>query len=169
MDELGNGIAREESIGVERDDDLVQCVRDAEVERARLAAIRLREHADPLVLAVFSSRLLVRAVRRPVIDDDDFQRARVLLRQETVDRTADDLLLVECRDDGTHRGSERGRQRSILVAFEALNEGQRPNHDQPADAQHHGDRENPEEQPFDDAKEAEAADEEQALHAGRRA
>ena len=46
-----------------------------------------------------------------------------------------------------------------------LNERQRADDDEPRDPEHDGDGEDPEEQPFQDAEQAEAADEEQSLHA----
>ena len=55
------------------------------------------------------------------------------------------------------------------MPLHALNECEQANHHEATDAQHHGDGEDPEEEPLEDAKQSEAADEEHALEATPRA
>ena len=122
------------------------------VQRARLAAVRLAKDAHLRMIAVRSARDLVRVVRRSVIDDHDLELARILLRDQRLDRAQDDLLLVVRRHDHAHRWREGDRRIAVLVIPDALDDREHRHEHEPREAEEDGEEEDPVEQPLHHAQ-----------------
>ena len=94
-------------VGVEGDDDVAACLFEPAIERGGLAAIGDGDEPDPGIGAEMRAHQVRGAVRRSVVDHDDFNVA-IVAGQNVVDRPNDDLGLVM---GGYHHGLQRRRIR----------------------------------------------------------
>ena len=148
LDQLRHRVGREQRVRIETDHDLAARVREPVVQRARLAAVRLAEHAHLRMIAVRGARDLVRVVRRSIVDDHDLELARILLRDQRLDRAQNDFLLAIRRHDHAHRWREGDRRIAILVILHALNDREHRHEHEAREAQEDREEEDPVEQPL---------------------
>ena len=141
--QLGDGIGRDEGVGIDADEQLLRDLLQTVVQGIGLARIRFGKHGDAPGRNFFGesrARDFQRRVLRAVVNHDNAQILVVGIEHRT-HRALDHLLLVVGRDQHGDRRAIVGIEAG-LAPVEAVIDGERADQDQPSGHQYVADKEN---------------------------
>ena len=155
-DEAGDGVVRDDAVGVDADVDLLVGLFEREVERLGLAAVGLGEQGEAAGFDVGGVGVADDARGRvvgAVVDDDD-AKVLVVRHHDGADGAGDDLLLVVGGDEDGDAGVVVGRC-EVLALAEAVDDGEDADEDEAAGHQDVADEEEGDDEVVEEAEEEE--------------